>query len=146
MSTMTPEATLIMKHLVTFSTDRPLEASAQFRISVRSVPYLADHGFHDMVVLPGSFYIEMSLFVERKLSNCVPSLLRNVIFHNPIILSAEDTVVNVEVSAHRGSRVDYTFYESGVENGKPRQYAAKLEVDRNQSTSLAAGTDIFSIE
>ena len=50
-----------MKHLVTLSTDRPLEASAEFRIGVRSVPYLADHGFQDMVVLPGSFYIEMAL-------------------------------------------------------------------------------------
>jgi len=146
MSTMTPEATLIMKHLVTFSTDRPLEASAQFRISVRSIPYLADHGFQDMVVLPGSFYVEMALSMERKLSKRVPSLLRDITFHNPVILSAEDTVIQVEVRGLGDRRVEYTFYEAIVEKGSRHQYAAKLEVDRNQSTSLAAGTDVFSIE
>ena len=106
-----------MKHLVTFSTDGPLEASAEFRIGVRSVPYLADHGFQDMVVLPGSFYIEMALCVDRELSKRVPGLVRNVTFHNPIILSAEDTVIKVEVRDHGDRRVEYMFYEAGVEDG-----------------------------
>ena len=139
-----------MKHLVTFSTDRSLEASAEFRIGVRSVPYLADHGFQDMVVLPGSFYIDMALCVDRELSKCTPGLIRNVAFHNPIILSAEDTVIKVEVREHADRRVEYMFYEAGVEDGSMRseaqQYAAKLEIDRNQSASLEAGTDAFSIE
>jgi FkbH-like protein/FkbM family methyltransferase len=146
----TPEATFMMKHLVTFSTDRPLEASAEFRIGVRSVPYLADHGFHDMVVLPGSFYIEMALCVDRELSKRVPGLVRSVTFHNPIILSAEDSVIKVEVRDHGNGRVEYMFYEAGVEDGSARpparQYAAKLEIDRNQSTSLEAVSDAFSIE
>ena len=42
------------------------------------------------------------------------------------------------------------FYEAGVEDGSAqapaRQYAAKLEIDRNQSTSLETGVDAFSIE
>lgn len=140
------EATFIMKHLVTFSTDGPLEASAEFSVGVRSIPYLADHGFQDMVVLPGSFYIEMALSVDRKLSKRVPGLVRNVRFHNPIILSAEDTVIKVEVRGHGDNSVEYTFYEAVVENGDSQQYAAKLEVDRNPSTSLPVDTDVFSIE
>jgi len=138
-----------MKHLVTFSTDRPLEASAEFRIGVRSIPYLADHGFQDMVVLPGSFYIEMALCVDRELSKCVPGLVRNVTFYNPIILSAEDTDIRVEVRHHSDRHVEYMFYEAGVEDGSAQataQYAAKLEIDRNQSTSLETGVDAFSIE
>src|SRR6266705_985699 len=139
-----------MKHLVTFSTDRPVEASAEFRIGVRSVPYLADHGFQDMVVLPGSFYIEMALCVDRELSKRVPGIVRNVIFHNPIILSEEDTVIKVETKGHGDRRVEYMFYEAGIEDGSARssarQYAAKLEIDRSQSTSRGAGTDAFSIE
>ena len=139
-----------MKHHVTFSTDRPREASAEFRIGVRSVPYLADHGFQDMVVLPGSFYIEMALCVEREVFKRVPNLVRNVTFHNPIILSAEDTVIKVEVSEHGDGRVEYTFYEAGVDDGSARpfarQYAAKLEIDRNTSTTPRACTDAFSIE
>jgi len=138
-----------MKYLVTFSTDRPLEASAEFRIGVRSVPYLADHGFHDMVVLPGSFYIEMALSLERELSKRVPGLVRNVTFHNPIILSAEDTVTEVEIKDHGGGRVEYTFNEADVAKGSAgrptQQHAVKLEIDRNQ-TSMEAATEAFSIE
>src|SRR5437667_2453055 len=100
-----PEAASI--HSVSFPTDRPLAPSAEFRIGVRSVPYLADHGFQDMVVLPGSFYIEMALRVEREVSKRIPKFVRNVTFHNPIILSAEDTVIKVEVSEHGEGCVEY---------------------------------------
>ena len=139
----TPESTFVMKHLVAVY---PSGTGAEFQIGVRSVPYLADHGFQDMIVLPGSFYIEMALCVDRELFKRVPGVVRNVTFHNPIILSAEDTVIKVEVRGHGDKRVEYTFYEASVENGNPQHYAAKLEVDRNQSTSLLAGADVFSIE
>ena len=103
-----------------------------------------------MVVLPGSFYIDMALCVDRELSKRTPGFIRNIAFHNPIILSAEDTVIKVEVREHGDRRVEYMFYESGVEDGSMRsaaqQYAATLEIDRNQSTSPEAGTDAFSIE
>jgi FkbH-like protein/FkbM family methyltransferase len=145
----TPEIPLIMKHLVTCTTDRPLEASAEFRVGLRSVPYLADHGFQDMAVLPGSFYIEMALCVDRQLSKSVPAVVRSVTFNNPIVLSAEDTAIKVEVKDHGDGRVVYVFYEAGVGDGNARsaaqQHAAKLEIDRNQSTSLETGVDAFSI-
>jgi FkbH-like protein/FkbM family methyltransferase len=152
MSTTTPEATVDLKHLVTLSTDRPLEASVEFRIGIRSVPYLADHGFQDMIVLPGSFYVEMALAVERKLSQRVPRLVRNVTFRNPIILSIdeEDTVIKVDVRDRGNGHVEFTFHEASVENGgagtPARQYSARLEIDRNPPTSPRAGTDAFSIE
>jgi FkbH-like protein/FkbM family methyltransferase len=150
MSMTTPEATFVMKPLVSFSTDRPLEAFAEFRVGVRSLPYLADHGFQDMIVLPGSFYIDMALRVERELSNRAPSLVRNATFHNPIILSTEDTVIKVEVRDHGDGRVEYTFYEAGVEDGDARhphrQHSAKLEIRRTSSTPASPGANAFGIE
>ena len=139
-----------MKHLVSFSSEQPLEASAEFRIGVRSAPYLADHGFQDMVVLPGSFYIDVALVGYRELFKRVPGVVRNVTFSNPIILPAEDTLIRVEVRDNGGGPVEYAFYEASVEDGSARpparQYAAKLEIDRNPSTSAGAGNDAFSIE
>ena len=138
-----------MKHLVTLSTDRTREAFAEFRIGVRSVPYLADHGFQDMVVLPGSFYIEMALHVDHEVFKRVPNVVRNVTFHNPIILSAEDTVIGIDVSDRGDGRVEYTFYEAGVEDGTARspirRHAATLEIDWKPPTPRA-GMDGFSIE
>ena len=101
-------------------------------------------------MLPGSFYIEMARCVERELSERVPGLVRNVAFRNPIILSEEDTVIKVEVRDHGDGRVEYRFYEAGVEDGSARpsarQHATTLEIDRNPSTSLKAGSDPFSIQ
>jgi len=140
----------VMKHLVTFSTNQPPGPAAEFRVGVRSVPYLADHGFQDMVVLPGSFYVEMALFADRELFKRVPGLVRNVTFHNPIILAAEDTVIKVEMSDRGDGRVQYTFYEAGIDDGNARpaarQHAARLEIDRNPSTSPRTGAEAFSIE
>jgi FkbH-like protein/FkbM family methyltransferase len=139
-----------MRYLVSSSADRPLEASAEFRIGVRSVPYLADHGFQDMIVLPGSFYIQMALWVDRELTNRIPGLVRNVTFHNLIILSAEDTVLKVEVRVRGDRLVEYAFHEAGIEDDGARtsaqHCAARLEIDRNPSTSPRVGTDAFSIE
>lgn len=138
-----------MKPLITFSKDRPLEAFAEFGVGVRSVPYLADHGFQDMLVLPGSFYIEMALRVDRELSKRVPGFVRKVAFHNPIILSAEDTVIKVEVRDYGDGRVGYAFHEAGDQGGSAQpiaqRYACKLEIDRNPAHPRA-GTDAFSIE
>lgn len=81
--------------LPVLSGDRAGARAAEFSIGIRSAPYLADHGFQDMVVLPGSFYVEMALRVDRERSKRVASLVRNVAFLNPILLSQEDTLVIV---------------------------------------------------
>src|SRR2546421_3963619 len=143
------EDTGIIQHLITLSTDRPGEASAEFRIGVRSVPYLADHGFQDMLVLPGSFYVEMARCVDRELSQRVPGVVRNVSFHSPVILGADEIVIRVDVRDLGDGRVEYGFYETGAEKGDARPrgpYAATLEVDRNRAAPPPAGTEPFAIE
>jgi FkbH-like protein/FkbM family methyltransferase len=138
-----------MKPLVNASRDRPLGAPVKFKVGVRSVPFLADHGFQDMIVLPGAFYIDMALRMERELSHGVPGRVRNVTFQNPVILSAEDTVIKVEASDSGDGQVEYTFYEAATENGhvqtSPRRVAARLELETNPSSSRG-GTPAFSIE
>src|SRR5947199_10376689 len=89
-----PEAASI--HSVSFPTGRPLAASAEFRIGVRSVPYLADHGFQAMSVLPGSFYILLALVGYREHFNRGPGLVRNVTCQPAITLSAADTVLSTQ--------------------------------------------------
>ena len=43
------------EHLVTLSTDPSASSAAELRIDIRSLPYLVDHGFQDMRVVPGRF-------------------------------------------------------------------------------------------
>jgi len=118
----------------------------EFRVGIRSSPYLADHAFQDMVVLPGSFYVDIALSMERAHSGRVPGVVRNIAFHSPVILSAEDSVIEVEARDRGDGRVEYTFYEAGAEQPSARPYAASLEIDRSASTSLRAGGHPLSIE
>ena len=139
------EATAL-KSLVSLTNDRSGEACAEFRIGVRSVPYLADHGFQDMVVLAGSFYLEMARCVDRELTQRAPSVIRNVTFHSPIILGLDDTIILVDVRELGGGHVEYGFYEASAENNNvshhTRQYAATLEIDRGGSPAMTqAGMD-----
>jgi acyl transferase domain-containing protein len=99
MNTPPRDVTAVPKRPLTMTTDRPREACAEFRIGVRSVPYLADHAFQDMVVLPGSFYLAVARCVDRELTQRVPGLIRNVTFHSPLILWPDDTVIRVDLRA-----------------------------------------------
>jgi len=139
-----------VKHLANLSTDRLQGSLAEFRIGLRSLPYLADHGFQDMVVLPGSFYIGMAQWLDHDLSKRAAGIITNATFHNLIGLTAEDTVIKVEVRTHDDRHVEYVFYEGGADDGSTRSaaepYAAKLEIDRNPSTTVETDTNAFSIE
>ena len=141
-----------MKHLFTFvpepSPDPSLEAAAEFRISLRSLPFLAHHAFQDMVVLPGSFYIEMALSVHQELSKRAPCTMRDLRFQNPVILAPEDTILRVEVRNH-GAAAEYTFYEAAAGDRSAtilNQYAARLEIDRELPAQREFVDESFSIE
>ena len=148
MSTAPREAT-VLKRPVTLTRNRPGETCAEFRIGFRSAPNLADHGFQNMVVLAGSFYLEMARDIDRELTGRVPSLIRNVTFHSPVILGPDDTVIRVDVWELGNGCVGYGFYEASAESDgarhSTRQYAATLEIDRHAVTTPPAGIDPFTI-
>ena len=145
----TAEVAPTMKRLFTFLPDPSLAASAEFRISLRSLSFLGDHAFQDLVVLPGSFYIEMALSVYQELSNRHPGVIRNVTFQNPVILSPEDTIIRIEVQNNGADTAEYTFYEAAVGNGGAPirgQYAARLEIERIPSAVQDSVDESFSIQ
>jgi polyketide synthase 12 len=96
-------------------------------IGLRSAPDLADHGFQDMVVLPGAFYVEQALHMEAAAGR-----VRNVRFRNPVILAAED--VSISVATEQGTTV---FREAGagvaaeleIEPGTPQARPREFSVD-----------------
>ena len=138
-----------MKHLFTFLPDPSLKASAEFRISTRSLPFLADHAFRDMVVLPGSFYIEMALSVHQDVFKRVPAVVRNLTFQNPVILSSEDTIIRIAVRNIGDSTAEYTFYEAATgsaESPSSNPPAAKLEIDCRPPGQREFLDESFSIE
>lgn len=132
---MSAESSNIVRHLVELSKGAPGEAHAEFRVGVESAPYLKDHGFQDMVVLPGSFFVEMARCVDRELSRSVPGKVRNVSFRRPVILGNGDARIRVEVKENGDGRAAYTFHEiDGLDDGAGSsgpEHTARLEIDRN---------------
>src|ERR1700730_2253062 len=117
-----------MRELITLPAGLSLARSAEVKVGVRSLPYLADHGFQNVVVLPGSFYIQAALLIHQGIFRQPARKLRNIKFQNAVILFEEDTVIEVKVRESADKTVEYYFFESNVdENSTP--YLAKLEID-----------------
>ena len=135
-----------MNNLTEFPSDSVVTSSVEFRVGVGSAPYLADHGFQDLVVLPGSYYIDTALQLYRDRFKRNPASVSNVTFHNPILLSADDIAVTVEMTDLGDGRVGYAFYETGGEAGGNRQYAAKMEISASAAATAGRSADELSIE
>src|SRR2546429_3296705 len=131
-------------------TKHPSEGtSAEFKVGRRSLPYLADYGFQDMIVLPGSLYVEMALFVHADLLKQVASVVRNAKFQNPVILSEDDSTIKVVVRDQGDGNVEYTFYEAVGDDSTletRRQYCAKVEIESHCPASRESNFNGFSIK
>ncbi len=104
-----------------------IENPTFFEISLSSYPYLADHGFQDMTVLPGSFYIELALRVHESLQ-ATAARIKHVEFRNAVILSERSVTLSIEAHWLDSQTVQYTFRD--INEG---QHCAVLEIECGQS-------------
>jgi FkbH-like protein/FkbM family methyltransferase len=134
-----------MREWFTFSADVSQAPSAEFKVGITSLPYLADHGFNDMVVLPGSFYIEKALLFYEEVFKKTPGIVRNVKFQNPVILSEEDTVIQIKLRQKARQQAELIFLPSGAGENSTPQFAS-LEVGAAQTATQRELTNECSIE
>ncbi len=132
------------------SLTRPPQAGcAEFKINLQSCPYLADHGFQNVHVLPGSLCLQMALLAHEQIFQNAAAVLKDVTFQSPVIISDKDTIVQVKACCVGSTRVEYTFFEraSGNSAGEdaPRCFA-KLEVVAGGSTKIKRAPGKSSIE
>ncbi|MEP6809604.1 MAG: polyketide synthase dehydratase domain-containing protein, partial [Chthoniobacterales bacterium] len=105
---------------------------AEYQIGLRSLPYLADHGFHDMAVLPGAFHIELARRLHREVFERDAVSLREIEFTNPIVLSADDAPLTVRIEKRTDGWVSYELFEATseiVERSPGLQPSARLQVE-----------------
>jgi FkbH-like protein/FkbM family methyltransferase len=112
---------------------------AEFSVGVQSLPALADHGFQDMVVLPGTFFVEMAASLHRELFNEAPSEFEEIQFFSPVILTGEDAILAVNI-AELGSSVEYRFAERAEQKSNKSassQHSATLRIAGASSQTIA---------
>jgi FkbH-like protein/FkbM family methyltransferase len=97
--------------------------------------YLGDHAVQDAVLLPGAFYVATALRLQREFFGGSPARVRNAVFHAPVVLSAEDTRLEVEARPREDGVTEYVFREGEGQ-------AATLEIE----PGAAASQDTFSVD
>ncbi len=117
------------------------EHSTSIEAGLKLFPYLADHGFQDMMVLPGSFYIEQALRIHIESLHGRIGSVKRIRFQNPVILSERSITLSVEAKLLDKQTVQYTFREVAV--GEP---CAILEIECVRHASAKTAMTDFSIE
>jgi FkbH-like protein/FkbM family methyltransferase len=124
---------------VHLSPDLRRPETKEVTLGIGSLPYLADHGFQDMVVLPGSFCVATTLRLHREIFKSSAGILRNIKFQRPVILSNEETLIKIEARQAATSLVEYLFFQP-----TDTSHFASVEVNDAEATEKLATK--FSIE
>jgi FkbH-like protein/FkbM family methyltransferase len=117
------------------------EYSTSIEASLALFPYLADHGFQDMIVLPGSFYIELALRTHVESLHARMGSVKRAKFQNPVLLSERTATLSVEARWLDNQTVHYAFREDGA--GQP---CAILEIECGRHSPAKTATTVFPIE
>jgi FkbH-like protein/FkbM family methyltransferase len=102
--------------------------SGEVRVSLNLFPFLSDHAFQDMVVLPGSVYAEMAIALYSKYVHRVPNLIENINFGSLIILSDDETILGFEISDISKTRKRIEFFQRNDDSGN-RFFSTTFELD-----------------
>ena len=140
---MEPQITLLL------GSPRPSQARwAEFKVGLRSFPYLADHGFQNVVVLPGSALIKMALLAHEEIFRERPASFRKINFQNPVILSDENSVIKIKIQANDSNLIEYSFLQhSGDEASENQTHAfARLGILPASGHAEKAPARQFSIK
>ena len=111
---------------------------AEYRVGLRSFPYLADHGFHDLAVLPGAFHIELVRRIHRELFGRDAVSLRDIEFANAVILTDDEIAITVRIGKPKDGWVSYELFEATSEvvgHSSATQPCARLHVEFDPETT-----------
>ncbi|MDO8540962.1 MAG: FkbM family methyltransferase [Opitutaceae bacterium] len=121
------------------------EGTTIFRIGGETMPFLADHGFQGMIVLPGAFYLELALRVldDARRSSVVG--ITDMKFLQPLILSDKPIDVAVDRTRQDEKRARFSFREADTRSAGD-QPCATLEIDCGASDEVGSIRSTFAPE
>jgi FkbH-like protein/FkbM family methyltransferase len=115
--------------------------STTIQVDPALFPYLADHGFQDMVVLPGSYYIQLASRIHVESLQASVGSVKRATFQNPILLPDSGVTLSVEARLQENQTVQYTFREAGA-----KQISAVLEIECRRHGQVKTAAADFSVQ
>jgi FkbH-like protein/FkbM family methyltransferase len=141
-------AELAARGLISYHADSSKVTRVLCRAGIRSFAYLIDHGFQDLIVLPGSFFVELALCIHiDALHESVGSIMR-INFRELVLLSEEDVTLSVGVERLNSRTVQYIFREAGGPGAGPAGGlpCVILEIECDDRSPANASATVLSIE
>ena len=112
------------------------------RLDQRLLPYLADHKFQGVEMLPGTAYLEMALTAAAHVFGSVPRRLRNVKFHRPLFFSESNhPVVQLILAPHSEGEASFRIFsrpdaEETLGDSWRLHAGGTIEVNLNNGVSI----------
>lgn len=110
-------------------------------------PWLVDHIFQNVPVLPGSFIIDLAYGISRELYLRFPCYIRNLKFLNPVVLTSDITRLVTHTSRISTFRRKLFFSETDfpVPLNELNNISAEVELDLESDTDFAENSMNFNL-
>ena len=113
------------------------EYRAEYTVSLAASPFLADHRFQEMVVVPGSFLVGIAADLHQRLFSRAVERISKIQFLSPLILGEGEIRINVKVKEEAG-RATFTFcQESTASHFAAMEIGAAAELSGEEHLALA---------
>ena len=123
-STASELTKLYLAEHISYDSFSPENGSGKITLGLDSFPFLEHHGFQDMIILPGSFYVEIAASIYKNKLNKVPGIITDINFNNLVSLSGKDST---------SLYFNFTKDDSAVVNFRFRE----VEKDNTMSTTIS---------
>jgi FkbH-like protein/FkbM family methyltransferase len=98
--------------------------SWDIHLDMAAFPYLTDHGFQGMTVLPGSFYVELALAGGAALAGDAPQRVRDIVFENVFLLAADSPrAMRMTITPQADGTLQVSCHDIAQGTGQPTRYA-----------------------
>ncbi len=108
-----------------------------FLVGRGAMPFLADHGFQGLTVVPGALYLSWALQAEGDVSPASVMTITGAHFHHPVVLAEKEIMLAVERTSTDSHRAQYLFRESG-EGAAGDTPCTTLEIARGEGREVVA--------
>lgn len=144
---MTKPSSTVISGLITYTATGPGSGTAAFKVSLGLFPFLADHRLQDMVILPGSFLVDLAVRVHRECLHEEAGVIRHIEFLHPVLLSDGDFELGAAIGPMSDGAIEYTFYDTKVPAGETPAAppCAKLVIPRNSASGPGTAVE-FGVE
>ena len=105
---------LFLDEIINYHEISAEKGTGKIKVTLEAFPFLTDHGFQDMIVLPGSMYIAIAAEICRQKFDHVPRIITNIKFNSLILISEGESDIDFEFEKNSDNNIKFKFGEKSA--------------------------------